>query len=53
MPRARQRRHPLVMRQSMRTEPGSASHDGLQLLANWADTNSADLHPATWGTHEV
>ena len=24
-------------------EPGSASHDGLQLLANWADTtNSVD-----------
>lgn len=24
-------------------EPGSSSHDGLQLLANWADSNSAEL----------
>jgi transcriptional regulator with XRE-family HTH domain len=27
-------------------EPGSASQDGLQLLANWADTNSASLASA-------
>jgi hypothetical protein len=24
-------------------EPGSESHDGLQLLANWADTHSVGL----------
>jgi hypothetical protein len=24
-------------------EPGSTSHDGLQLLANWAATNSVEL----------
>jgi transcriptional regulator with XRE-family HTH domain len=33
-------------------EPGSASQDGLQLLANWADTNSANLLPVTSDTHE-
>ncbi|WP_241986865.1 hypothetical protein [Cryobacterium fucosi] len=28
-------------------EPGSASHDGLQLLANWAATNASPAHPTT------
>lgn len=28
-------------------EPGSASHDRLQLLANWAETNDAELHRDT------
>jgi hypothetical protein len=33
-------------------EPGSASHDGLQLLANWADTTSANLLPVTLDARE-
>jgi len=34
-------------------EPGSASHDRLQLLANWAETNSPSLIPATTTTSTV